>query len=162
MSRARLNRVRARIDIDAPPEVVFSFFDDLANAEVLVSGLVEVVEVEEVPAGGRHVTYRIQARDGTLVDASSEHLVHEPPGRTVTRGVQSGIETTSTREFLPLPDGSTRVVTTVEWSVPIRYVGALVTAPLRGPLRRSLRAAHGAAKARLEDAPTPDNGPTAP
>ena len=30
--------------------------------------------VEEVPAGGRHVTYRIQARDGTLLDNFSVSL----------------------------------------------------------------------------------------
>jgi uncharacterized membrane protein len=150
MSRAPITRVRARVDIDAPPGVVFSFFDDLANAPVLVPGLVEVVSVEPRPDGGRHVSYTIRARDGSLVDASSEHLEHRPPERTVTRGVQSGVETRSIREFLPLADGRTRVVTTVEWSVPIRYVGALVTAPLRGPLRRSIRAAHAAARERLE------------
>ncbi len=150
MSRTPVSRVRASIDIDAPPETVFAFFDDLDNATLLVTGLVEVVSVEPVPTGGRHVTYTTRGRDGTLVDASSEHLEYEPPRHTVTRGVQSGIETRSIREFRPLRDGRTRVTTTIEWSVPIRYVGALVTAPLRGPLRRSVRAAHAAAKDRLE------------
>ncbi len=150
MSRTAASRVRARVEIDAPPETVFAFFDDLDHAPLLVAGLVEVVSVEPLPTGGRHVTYTTRGRDGALVDASSEHLEYEPPHRTVTRGVQSGIETRSIREFRPLGDGRTRVTTTIEWSVPIRYVGALVTAPLRGPLRRSIRGAHTAAKEALE------------
>jgi len=153
MSRGRVSRVRASIDIDAQPEVVFAFFDDLANAGDLVPGLVEIVSVDPVATGGRHVSYTTRARDGTIVEASSEHLEHRPPERTVTRGIQSGIETRSTRVFTPRGGGRTRVVTTVEWSVPIRYVGALVTAPLRGPLRRSIRAAHTTAKKRLESGP---------
>ena len=156
MSRTPVSRVRARIDLDAPPETVFAFFDDLDNAPLLVADLVEVVSVEPAAAGGRHVTYTTRGRDGALVDASSEHLEYEPPNHTVTRGVQSGIETRSIREFLPLAGNRTRVVTTIEWSVPIRYVGALVTAPLRGPLRRSIRAAHAAAKEALEASPRRD------
>lgn len=153
MSRAPVSRVRARVDIDALPDLVFAFFDDLANAAHLVPGLVEIVSVEPVATGGRHVSYTIRSRDGTIVDASSEHLEYRPPERTVTRGIQSGIETRSTREFTPRSGGRTRVVTTVEWSVPIRYVGTLVSAPLRGPLRRSIRAAHATAKERLESGP---------
>lgn len=153
MSRTAVSRVRARVDIDSPPETVFAFFDDLANASLLVAGIVDVVSVEPRDGGGRHVSYTTRARDGTLIDASSEHLDYDPPHRTITRGVQSGIETRSIREFVLQADGRTRVTTTVEWSVPIRYVGALVTAPLRGPLRRSIRAAHAAAKERLESGP---------
>ena len=84
------------------------------------------------------------------VDASSEHVEYEPPWRTVARGVQSGVTTTATREFEPMADGSTRVTSTVELDVPVRYVGRLVSVPLRGPLRRSLRAGLAAAKAALE------------
>ncbi len=153
MRRAGVSRVRGQVDIDADPSTVFAFFDDLDNAPLLVPGLVEILSVEPLHGGGRHVTYTTRARDGSIVDAGSEHLEHHVPERTVTRGVQSGIETRATREFAPRADGGTRVVTTVEWSVPIRYVGALVTAPLRGPLRRSIRAAHAAAKERLESGP---------
>jgi uncharacterized membrane protein len=146
-----MSRVRERIDIDAPVSEVFAFFDDVANASVLVPGLVEVTSVEE-PAdeGLRRIEYTIRNRAGEMVPASSVLLEHDPPRRTVTRGVQSGIETTSTREFVPAAPGGTRVVATVEWKVPIKLVAGIVTAPLRGPLRRSLRQSLGAAKAAIE------------
>ena len=132
------SRVHASVDIAAPPAAVFAFFDDLANASVLVPNLVEVTNVEPLPTGGRRVEYETLGRDGSRHPASSEHLVYEPPHRTVTRSIQSGIETTATREFVALADG-TRVLATIEWEVPIRYVARLVSAPLRGPYRRALR-----------------------
>ena len=149
-----MSRVRESIDIDAPVAEVFAFFDDVGNAGVLVPALVEVMDVEELPGGGRRVTYTLRTPKGELVEASSEHLEHEPPRRTVTRGVQSGVETTATREFVATTGRSTRVVAIIEWSVPVRLVAGLVTAPLRGPLRRSLRQSLAAAKAAIEDPAT--------
>lgn len=140
--------VRERAVIAAPPERVFAWFDDIANASALVANLIEVTEVERLPNGGRRAVYRVATRTGET-DASSEHLVYDPPRRTVARGVQSGVTTTATREFEPTPDGGTRVTATAEWDVPIRYVARLVTAPLRGPIRRSLRDGLDAAKAAL-------------
>lgn len=145
-----MSRVREEIDIDAPVARVFAFFDDVANAPVLVAGLVEITDVTELETGGRRVEYTVGNRHGDPVDASSEHIEHEPPHRTVTTGVQSGIATTSTREFLATSGTTTRVVATVEWSVPVKFVASLVTAPLRGPLRRSLRQSLAAARAAIE------------
>jgi len=145
-----MSRVRETIDVDAPVAEVFAFFDDPANAAVLVPAFVDITRVEDLPNGGRRVEYTVRSRSGELVEASSEHLEHDPPRRTVTQGIQSGIETTSTREFVSSTGGATRVVATLEWSVPVRFVAALVTAPLRGPLRRSLRDSLAAAKAAIE------------
>lgn len=146
-----MSRVREEIDIDAPVEQVFAFFDDLDNASLLVPSLVEIVHVEALDNGGRHVDYTTRNRQGDLVDATSDHVDYDPPRRTVTTSRQSGIETTSTREFVANTDGGTRVVATVEWTVPVKYVGALVTLPLRGPLRRSLRSTLADARAAIED-----------
>jgi uncharacterized membrane protein len=145
-----VSKVREEIDIGAPVEEVFAFFDDVGNAAVLVPAIVEVTRVEELDGGGRRVEYTTRSRGGELVEASSEHLLHDPPRRTVTRGVQSGVTTTSTREFVESTSGATRVVATVEWSVPVKWVAGIVTAPLRGPLRRSLRSSLAAAKAEIE------------
>jgi len=145
-----MSRVREEIDIEAPVDEVFAFFDDVGNAAVLVPAIVEVTRVEELDGGGRRVEYTTRSRGGELVEASSEHLEHDPPRRTVTRGVQSGVTTTSTREFVESTSGATRVVATVEWSVPVKWVAGIVTAPLRGPLRRSLRSSLAAAKAEIE------------
>lgn len=145
-----MSRVREEIDIDAPLEVVFAFFDDVANADVLVAGLISVDEVEALDNGGRRVEYTTSNRRGEWVGANSEHLEYDPPRRTVTKGVQAGVTTTSTREFAPTTTGTTRVAATVEWSVPIKFVATIVTAPLRGPLRRSLRASLAAAKHAIE------------
>ena len=38
----------------------------------------------------------------------------------------------------------------MEWSVPVKFVASLVTAPLRGPVRRSLRQSLESAKAAIE------------
>ena len=142
-------RVRARVDIAAAPEDVFAFFDDLANASILVPSLAEITKVEELTGGGRRVEYSTWGRGDTPHDASTEHLVYDPPTRTVTRSMQSGIETTATREFLR-HGGGTRVVATIEWEVPVRYVARLVSAPLRGPYRRALREALHGARTALE------------
>ena len=143
------SRVTARVDIAAAPEDVFAFFDDLANASILVPSLAEITKVEDLPGGGRRVEYSTWGRGDTPHDASTEHLVYEPPTRTVTQSVQSGIATTATREFVPLDDG-TRVVATIEWDVPVRYLSRVVSAPLRGPYRRALRETLNGARAALE------------
>jgi len=144
-----VSTVRARVDIAAPVEVVFDYFDDIANASVLVPTLDEITRVAPLPAGGRRVEYVTRGRGGVRHEASSEHLVYDPPRRTVTRTVQSGIETVATREFTPTATG-TRVDASVAWSVPVRYVAGLVSAPLRRPYRRALRDGLEAARAALE------------
>jgi hypothetical protein len=144
-----VSRVRARVDLAAPVDVVFDFFDDLANASVLVPNLAAITRVSPLPNGGRRVEYVTSGRNGTRHEASSEHVVYDPPRRTVTRSVQSGIAATATRVFTPTAHG-TRVDASIEWSVPIRYVARLVSAPLRRPYRRALRDGLDAARAALE------------
>ena len=142
-------RVRACLDIAAPVEDVFAFFDDLANATVLVPSLAEITRVEALDGGGRRVEYATRGPGGARYDASSEHVVYEPPWRTVTRSVQSGVVTTATREFRAVA-GGTRVEASIAWDVPIRYVARLVSAPLRRPYRRALHDALHGARAALE------------
>ena len=146
------SRVRESIEIAAPVETVFAFFDDLANASVLVPALEEVTKVELVGCGGHRVEYTVRTERGEITEASSEHLEYDAPHRTVSRGLQSGVTTTSTREFAPIV-GGTRLTATIEWDVPVRYVGRLITAPLRGPLRRSLRETLHTAKETIESRP---------
>jgi uncharacterized protein YndB with AHSA1/START domain len=138
------------VDIAAPVEEVFAFFDDLANAAVLVPQLAEIGHVEARPGGGRSVEYTTRGRGGSLHEARSEHLVYEPPHRTVTENVQSGVRTTVTREFAPI-DGGTRVKACLEWHVSVRYVAGIVSWPLRRPYRRGLRDALEGARAELEN-----------
>jgi uncharacterized membrane protein len=145
-----MSRVRETIDIAAPIDEVFAFFDDVGNAPVLVAGLIEVTTVEALATGGRRVEYTTRNRAGGPVTASSEHVEHDPPRRTVTRSVQSGVETTSTREFVETTSSTTQVVATIEWSAPVKFVSGIVGAPLRGPFRRSLRASLESAKAAIE------------
>ena len=148
-----MSRIREQVDIDATLEDVFAFFDDVANAKLLVPGFVALTSVEVLPNGGRRVMYTTLNKRGEIVEASSEHLEYDAPHRTVTRGLQSGIGTVATRHFVPTTGGGTRVVATIEWSVPVKYVAALITSPLRRPLRRSLRHALRAARAALESGP---------
>ena len=148
-----MSRIREQVDIDATLEDVFEFFDDVANAKVLVPSFVALTSVEVLPNGGRRVAYTTRNKRGEIVEASSEHLEYDAPHRTVTRGLQSGIGTVATRHFVPTTGGGTRVVATIEWSVPVKYVAALSTSPLRRPLRRSLRHSLRAAQASLESGP---------
>ena len=142
-------KVRERIEISAPPDRVFAFFDDPGNAPLLLPRLVELKSIEPIANGGRRLEYTVRTERGDAAPASSEHIEYEPPRLTVSRGVQAGVEMTATREFLETPRG-TRVIATVEWNVAMRYVGVFVTAPLRGPLRRSMRETLRAAKDALE------------
>lgn len=142
------SRVRARIDIVAPVDVVFAFFDDLANAAVLVPSLDEITAVEPLGSGGRRIEYTTRDRAGRLHEASSEQVVYDPPTRTVTRNIQSGVVTTMTREFEPVGD-ATLVTAIVEWEIPVRFVARIISAPLRGPYRRGLRHALRAAREAL-------------
>lgn len=144
------SRVRATIDIAAPVDEVFAFFDDVGNAPVLLASLIEITKVEAVPTGGRRLEYTTSSRTGDPVDASSEHVEHEPPHRTVAKGVQSGVSTVATREFSPTDDGGTRVNATIEWSVPVLYIAKIVEFPLRKPYRRSLHEMLAAAKTAIE------------
>lgn len=142
------SRVRARVDIAAPVGVVFAFFDDLANAGVLVPSVAEITAVESLSSGGRRVEYMTRDRAGTLREASSEHVVYDPPSRTVTRNTQSGVVTTMIREFEAVGD-TTRVTATVEWEIPVRSLARLISVPLRGPYRRGLRDTLDAARQAL-------------
>jgi uncharacterized protein YndB with AHSA1/START domain len=144
-----VSQVREQIDIAAPVERVFAFFDDPANARLLVPSLVKLTSVETLPDGGRRIEYETRNKKGAIVEATSEHVEYDPPHRTVTQGEQSGIRTTSTRIFVPIATG-TQVLATIEWSAPVKYLAAIVSSPLRGPLRRSLRHSLGAAKEALE------------
>jgi hypothetical protein len=154
-----VSRVHEQVDIDASPEHVFDFFDDVTNAEILVPSLVEITTVDALPNGGRRVAYTTRNRRGAIVEAVSEHLEYDPPHSTVTLGTQSGIETTSTRRFALNTDGGTRVEATIEWAAPVRYLGWLVGAPVRRPLRRSLRHGLRAAKAAIEAGPRAPSTP---
>ncbi len=151
-----MSRVQEEIDVDAPVDEVFAFFDDLDNASILVPSLVEVTDVQPLHNGGRHVEYTTRNRHGDLVEATSAHLEYDPPRCTVTTTRQSGVETRSTRQFAPNTAGGTRIVATVEWSVPVKYVGSIVSLPLRGPLRRSLRQSLASAKSAIESTAIPD------
>jgi uncharacterized membrane protein len=142
--------VTERVEIAAPVDEVFAYFDDVGNAARLIANLVEITKVEPLAGGGRRVEYTTRARDGSPVDASSEHEEYHPPRRTVTRGVQSGVSVRSTRDFAPLDDGRTSVTATVEWSVPVKFVAGLVGLPLRRPLKDGLRHSLTAAKEALE------------
>jgi uncharacterized protein YndB with AHSA1/START domain len=145
-----VSRVRASVDIAAPVEEVFEFFDDLAHAAVLVPQLAEIGRVEAAPGGGRVVEYTTRGRNGALISARSEHVVYEPPHHTVTRNEQAGVTTTTSRDFMPV-DGGTRVETCLEWVVGVRYVGGVVSWPLRRPYRQALRDALEGARAAIED-----------
>ena len=146
------SRVRSSVTIDAPIEDVFAFFDELKFARLLVPQLVEITGVEDLPNGGRRVSYTTLGRDHQVFDASSEHLVYDPPEQTVGRSVQSGVEMLSTRRFTAIADDRTRVDAVVEWSVPVRFVAKMVERPLRRPLRAALRNGLATAKSYLERA----------
>jgi hypothetical protein len=145
------SRVRETIEIAAPVDEVFGFFDDVDNAAVLVANLVEVTRVEPCGGGGRRVEYTTRGANGQLIEASSEHVEHDPPRRTVTEGVQSGVSVIASRAFEATEHGTTIVTATLEWSAPVRYVAKLVELPLRTPYRRSLHDMLTAAKAAIEE-----------
>lgn len=142
-------RVRAYVDIDAPVERVFAFFDDLDNAPRLNARILTIDRVEPLDNGGRRVEYTTEGRAGRAVDATSEHVEYDPPHRTVTRTEQSGVTTISTREFEAIGSG-TRVIASIEWTAPVKHLARLVEFPLRRPLRDSLEVGLATAKREIE------------
>ena len=142
-------RVHAYVDIDAPVEQVFAFFDDLDNAPLLNSQLLAISSTEALENGGRRVEYSTSARSGKPVTATSEHVEYDAPRRTVTRTEQSGVTTVSTREFEAI-DGGTRVVASIEWTAPVKHFARIVEFPLRRPLRDSLEVGLATAKREIE------------
>ena len=142
-------RVHAYVDIDAPVEQVFAFFDDLDNAPLLNSQLLAISSTQPLENGGRRVEYSTSARSGKPVTATSEHVEYDAPHRTVTRTEQSGVTTVSTREFEAI-DGGTRVVASIEWTAPVKHFGRIVEFPLRRPLRDSLEVGLATAKREIE------------
>jgi hypothetical protein len=145
-----VSRVGAQIEIAALPARVFAFFDDVDNASVLNPRVVEIVTVEPLENGGRRVEYLVRmASSGRESTVASEHVVYEPPTRTVARGYESGLATTTTRLFEGTERG-TLVTTFVEWQLMSRFLGTLFTSQLRRPLRRSLHASLAAAKDAIE------------
>ena len=142
-------RVHAYVDVDAPVEQVFAFFDDLDNAPLLNSQLLAISSTEPLENGGRRVEYSTAARSGKPVTATSEHVEYDAPHRTVTRTEQSGVTTVSTREFEAI-DGGTRVVASIEWTAPVKHFGRIVEFPLRRPLRDSLEVGLATAKREIE------------
>ena len=142
-------RVHAYVDVDAPVEQVFAFFDDLDNAPLLNSQLLAISSTQPLENGGRRVEYSTSARSGKPVTATSEHVEYDAPRRTVTRTEQSGVTTVSTREFEAI-DGGTRVVASIEWTAPVKHFGRIVEFPLRRPLRDSLEVGLATAKREIE------------
>jgi hypothetical protein len=142
-------RVHAYVDIAAPIDAVFDFFDDLDNAPLLNPRLVEITHVEPLDDGGRRVEYTTRGRSNRSFTAVSEHVEYVVPLRTVTRTEQSGVTTVSTRDFETV-DGGTRVVASIEWTAPVRHIAKFVEFPLRRPLRDSLEAGLAVAKRQLE------------
>jgi len=142
-------RVQAYVDIEAPADAVFAFFDDLDNAPLLNPQIVEITHVELLDNGGRRVEYTTRGKSDRSFSATSEHVEHVVPVRTVTRTEQSGVTTVSTREF-EVVDGGTRVIASIEWSAPVRHFAKIVEFPLRRPLRDSLEVGLAIAKRQLE------------
>ena len=62
-----MSRIREQVDIDATLEDVFAFFDDVANAKLLVPGFVALTSVEVLPNGGRRVMYTTRNKRGEIV-----------------------------------------------------------------------------------------------
>ena len=152
-------RVHAYVDIDAPIADVFRFFDDLDNAPLLNSRLLQITAVEPLENGGRRVEYTTSGRSGAPVTATSEHVEYEPPRRTVSRTEQSGVTTVSTREFETLDERDhrgTRVIASIEWTAPVKHLARLVEFPLRRPLRDSLEIGLATAKREIEARGEPD------
>lgn len=147
-------RVRAARTFSAPPEQVFAFFDDLANAAELQPRLVEITDVETLANGGKRIAYVTRGRDDARHEGKSEHLEYDPPHLVVIASDADGVTTTATRRFEPVR-GGTRVVAELEYAVHAPVLSRLIELQWRRRARGELRRMLAAAERRLDAEPPP-------
>ena len=107
-------RIEKTITINAPVEKVFDYVDDPTNLPEIWPSLIDVMDVERLPAGGTKFRWRYKMA-GVRVEGTSEAIEFVVNQRTVSRN-EGGVSSTITWVFEP-EDGGTKVTNAVDYAV---------------------------------------------
>ncbi len=94
------------IEINRPPETVFSYLDDAQYVKQWISGLVELTPLTE---GGSRVgakTRQVFHENGRTIEMLEETLVYEPNRRVKIKGVTDGFWLTADYVLHRTPRGT--------------------------------------------------------
>jgi carbon monoxide dehydrogenase subunit G len=89
--------VEKRITIDAPPTEVFTFLDDPRNHVKITPSLVDIMDVEALPGGGKRAAYRYKLAGVELVGQVED--VERSSGRRLVQRLSGAISGTISYEL---------------------------------------------------------------
>jgi uncharacterized protein YndB with AHSA1/START domain len=107
-------RIEKTITINAPVEKVFDYVDDPTNLPEIWPSLIDVMDVERLPAGGTKFRWRYKMA-GVRTEGTTEAVEYVANQRIVSKS-EGGISSTITWDFAP-EDGGTKVTNAVDYAV---------------------------------------------
>jgi carbon monoxide dehydrogenase subunit G len=114
--------IKRSISINVPVEKVFAYIDDPVNFPEVWPSMVEVKDVEELPAGGRKFNF-VYKMAGVRLEGTSETIEYVANQRIVTKST-GAVESKFVWEFLPEGEG-TKLNVSIEYTVPVPVLGKL-------------------------------------
>ena len=115
------------VNISAPVEKVFEYFDDPSNMLEIWPSLLEVTDVQRT-SDGVGTTYRwVYKMAGIRLEGKAEWVEYITNERIVTKASGGGVKATYTDTFESV-DGGAKFTSEVEYTVPIPVLGKLAEA----------------------------------
>ena len=109
-----MSRIEKTITINAPVEKVFDYVDDPTNLPEIWPSLIDVMDVERLPAGGTRFRWGYKMA-GVRAEGTTEAVEYVANQRIVSKS-EGGISSTITWAFAP-EDGGTKVTNAVDYAV---------------------------------------------
>lgn len=116
-----MTRIEKSIDINAPVDAVFSFFEDPINLLEIWPSLIDVKDIKKLPNGQVSDWQWEYKMAGMHFDGKGEVTEFVPNQRLITKA-KGGIESTHMYTFKAKGDG-TKLNLDVEYKVPIPLIG---------------------------------------
>jgi uncharacterized protein YndB with AHSA1/START domain len=133
---AAMRRESRTVSIRAPPDKVFAYLDDPANAPEWAEGIVAIREIETTP-GVVGSTFEVDIKEGGRVNTyQGVSLAYDPPRRMRDRMTRAGSTMEMQLDLEPAPEG-TKLTQAVEYELP--GLMALMAPLVRFMLRKSLQ-----------------------
>lgn len=115
-------KLERSVMINAPVEKVFQFVEDPANFPEVWPSMVDVSDIEEMPAGGRKFNW-VYKMAGMKLEGMSETTAYEQNRRIISE-TKGGIQSKFVWSFTPEGDG-TKLHVSIEYTVPMPVLGKL-------------------------------------
>jgi uncharacterized membrane protein len=140
-------KLKKTININAPVEKVFGYWQEPTNLPEIWPSMVEVKDVKPLPNGGYSFRYMYKM-GGMHLKGTSEDTEYVPNQRTVNKS-RGGIQATQTFTYQP-EAGGTKLIWEIEYTVPIPLLGKLAEAVIVKMNEREAELVLANLKARME------------